>query len=147
MQRFIYSLSGMALTEKFEASSGPILTAYWDALGKVWTIGWGHTGPDVQKGTVFSYQQCVDALHNDIHWAENLVNAVVTYPINQQEFDALVDFEFNTGKLAKSTLLLDLNEGHIAEAAAQFDLWDHAQGKVVAGLLNRRIAETLLFES
>lgn len=145
MLHFKYSTKGIALTERFEAESGPVLTAYWDVLGKVYTIGWGHTGPEVIEGLVWTYAQCLDALHNDFHWAENVVNAVVTYPINQNEFDALVDFEFNTGKLPKSTLLIDLNEGKVAEAAKQFEEWKYAKGKIVAGLLRRRLAEGALF--
>ena len=38
-----YSGNGLALTEQFEACR---LTAYQDQVG-VWTIGYGHTGPDV----------------------------------------------------------------------------------------------------
>jgi lysozyme len=71
----------------------------------------------------------------------------VTYPINQNEFDALVDFSFNDGNAALdgSTLLKDVNEGNLDGAAAQFQLWDHAAGKVVAGLLRRRLAEAAEF--
>ena len=63
------------------------------------------------------------------------------------EFDALVDFAFNCGcgAFAGSTLLKLLNAGDYPGAAAQFDVWDHASGKVVAGLLRRREAETQEF--
>jgi len=47
--------------------------------------------------------------------------------------------------LTRSTLLRDLNAGDFAGAAAQFELWDHASGQVVAGLLRRRLAEEKLF--
>lgn len=43
-----------------KASEGCRLTAYWDAFGQVWTVGWGATGPDVREGTVWS-QQHADA--------------------------------------------------------------------------------------
>jgi len=42
-----------ALAKKFEGCS---LTAYWDAYGKVWSIGFGQTGVDVKEGTVWSQQ-------------------------------------------------------------------------------------------
>jgi lysozyme len=42
-------------------------------------------------------------------------------------------------------LLRDLNAGDFAAAAQQFELWDHAGGEVVAGLLRRRMAEMELF--
>ena len=76
------------------------------------------------------------------------MNAVVTVPLTQNEFDALVDFAFNCGCNAfkSSTMLTLLNQGNYADAATQFDLWDHAAGKVVTGLLRRRQAETDLFK-
>jgi lysozyme len=42
-------------------------------------------------------------------------------------------------------MLRDLNAGHVTAAADQFEVWDKAGGKVVAGLLRRRKAEERLF--
>jgi lysozyme len=69
--------------------------------------------------------------------------------MDQDEFDALVDFVFNLGTtaFAGSTLLRDLNASNLAGAAAQFQNWDHAGGRVLAGLLQRRLAEAKLFQS
>lgn len=65
----------------------------------------------------------------------------------QDEFDALVDFAFNLGigALAGSTLLKKLNAGDIEGAADEFLKWDHAGGKVLAGLTKRRQGERALF--
>ncbi|MBX7020690.1 lysozyme, partial [Providencia rettgeri] len=41
------SPDGLAILQYFESCR---LEAYWDADGKVWTIGWGDTGPDVVQG-------------------------------------------------------------------------------------------------
>ena len=89
-------------------------------------------------------------LLGDVRHASDVVNRLVTWPgLMQTEFDALVDFSFNAGcgAFAGSTLLKDLNMGKLAEAAAQFEAWDHVGGMVVAGLLRRRIAEEKLFGS
>ena len=61
----------------------------------------------------------------------------------QGEFDALTDFTFNCGRYGfdHSTLLRLVNEDDLPEAAEQFERWDKAGGKVVAGLLRRRLAE------
>jgi GH24 family phage-related lysozyme (muramidase) len=60
-----------------------------------------------------------------------------------------VSFAFNVGAhaLEESTLLILLNEGKAAEAGEQFERWNHADGKVVAGLTKRREAERELFIS
>ena len=70
-------------------------------------------------------------------------------PLTQGEFDALTDFVFNCGcgAFAGSTMLRLLNAGDYQSAAGQFDLWDHAGGQVVAGLLRRREAETRELQS
>lgn len=139
-----YSTKGLALTEEFE---GCRLTAYQDQVG-VWTIGYGHTGPDVTAGLTITSDEAQALLAKDVSSAADSVNNLVAVKLTQQEFDALVDFVFNLGAGAfrGSTMLRDLNAGDFTNAAAQFDMWDHAGGAVVAGLLRRRQAEAELFE-
>lgn len=143
-----YSLSGLHLTELFE---GLKLAAYPDpATGSLpWTISYGHTGPEVHQGLVWTKDQAEAALQRDIGFAEGNVNHWCTRSdLTQGEFDALVDFAFNCGtkNLDASTLLKDVNSGDFAAAAAEFEKWDHAGGKVMAGLLRRRQAEEAEFE-
>jgi lysozyme len=140
-----YSLSGLHLTESFESCK---LTAYQDIKG-IWTIGWGHVGPEVVPGLTWTQQQADDALMLDIQWASRVVNTLVHISLTQPEFDALTDFVFNvgSGNFATSTMLHLLNAHCLVAAAQQFDSWSHASGKVVAGLLRRREAETTLFNT
>lgn len=140
-----YSANGLSLTEQFE---GFRLTAYQDQVG-VWTIGYGHTGPDVTPGQTITVAEAQALLAQDVSSAAGCVNTVVAVKLTQQEFDALVDFVFNlgTGAFKGSTMLRDLNDGDFTSAAAQFARWDRAGGVVVAGLLRRRQAEAALFEA
>ena len=145
MANFTYSDAGLALTKKFE---GLELNAYQDQIG-VWTIGHGHTGPTVHGGLTITHDQADQLLQSDIARAVACVNRAVTAAINQNQFDALVDFAFNLGcaALLSSTLLRDVNAGNFAAAAQQFLLWDHARGVVIQGLLRRRQAESDLFQT
>ena len=140
---FTYSEDGLALTRQFE---GLRLEAYQDCAG-VWTIGYGHTGRDVAAGKKISEIEAEALLRTDAAEAVACVNRVVTVPIKQNHFDALVDFCFNAGVRAFTTshLLQCLNAGRLDEAAAQFGLWVHAGGKVVPGLAKRRAAEAAMF--
>jgi lysozyme len=142
-QRFSYSEAGLTLTREFE---GLRLEAYQDCAG-VWTIGYGHTGTDVVAGRNVSELEAEALLRGDISTAVACVNRVVTAAIQQNHFDALVDFCFNVGVQAftGSSLLRDLNQGRFEEAATQFGLWVHAGGKAVPGLAKRRAAETAMF--
>ena len=141
-QEMQYSGTGLSLTEQFEGSK---LTAYRDA-GGVWTNGYGNTH-GVVPGSTITQDQAVADLKNNIQTSVNDINRLVTVQLNQDEFDALVDFDFNLGsrQLATSTLLSLLNTGNFAGAAAEFDKWDHCGGAVLAGLLRRRQAETAEF--
>jgi len=140
-----YSDQGLALTEQFE---GLQLTAYQDPVG-VWTIGYGHTGADVQPGLTITQEQASDLLLQDVAGAVAAVNRLVTIPLTQNQFDALVDFTFNVGQgnLASSTLLRELNSGNTEGAAAQFLVWVYAKGVELPGLVTRRQAEAALFQT
>jgi lysozyme len=77
------------------------------------------------------------------------VNAMVQVDLNQNQFDALVDFAYNAGtqNLRSSTLVRLVNAEAFEAAAGQFGLWVHAAGVVLQGLVNRREAERILFTS
>jgi lysozyme len=145
MSAMTYSKTGEALTERFEGCS---LTAYQD-IGGVWTIGFGHTGDDVFDGLVWTQAQADAQLAVDTESAVNCVNAQVTVTLTQPEFDSLCDFAYNVGcgAFTSSTLLALLNQSQFVLAAREFDRWDYAGGKQVAGLLRRRQAETSEFKA
>ena len=137
-----FSDNGLAKTKEFE---GLRLTAYQD-VGGVWTIGYGHTG-SVMPGMTITQAEADDLLRKDVQWAVDCVNRAVTVPVNQNQFDALVDFTFNIGCSAfqNSTLLRRLNAKNYAEAAEEFTRWKFVKGVEVAGLLRRREADKKLF--
>ena len=143
-----YSKDGLHLTERFE---GCQLVAYPDpgSGGDPWTIGYGHTGPEVVEGLEITQDQAEQYLAQDIKQAEANVNAVVHVELTQEEFDALVDFAFNCGcrNLDSSTLMKKLNAGDYEGASHEFIKWDMAAGHHMSGLLKRREAEAAMFIS
>jgi lysozyme len=127
----------------------PVPGDYAGLSGDPWTIGYGHTGPDVHEGLAWTQEQCdAQVLLDDAHAIAD-VRRLMKVPLTQGEFDALVDFAYNCGgmNLAHSTLLRLLNQGLYDKAADQFECWDKANGQVMAGLLRRRQAEEQEFKS
>lgn len=123
--------------------------AYRDG-GGVWTVGYGHTSDEnltVTSTTVISEEEAERLLRIDLREAEDAVNAYVKVPLNQNQFDALVSFTFNVGgsAFAKSTLLKKLNAGDYDAVPKELARWNKDNGKVVAGLTNRRAAEAGLW--
>lgn len=142
------SAAGIALIKESEALR---LTAYFDSEG-VPTIGWGHTlnvvKADVGVKTITEAEAETLFLVDDLPRYEAAVNVVVKVPINQGQYDALVDFAFNLGggALANSTLLRKLNRGDTEGAAQEFARWVHGVGgDILPGLVTRRAAERALF--
>lgn len=134
------------LEEEFE---GCRLTAYPDpgSGGEPWTIGYGHTG-GVVAGQTCTLEQAKSWLIEDMQKAVTAVEGIVTVPLSDAEESALVDFVFNLGggNLSHSTLLRKLNAGDFAGAEAEFGKWNHASGRVLAGLTRRRAAEAAMFQ-
>lgn len=67
----------------------------------------------------------------------------------QGAFDALVSFAFNAGlgNLQRSTIRMKANRGDWEGAAEAFMAWTKGGGKVLPGLVKRRVAERALFLS
>ena len=143
MQNFRYSADGLALTKRYE---GLRCNAYQDS-GGVWTIGYGHTGPDVSPGKLIAELEAEALLRADLRTAIDCVNMSLKVPVEQNHFDALVDFCFNAGRgnFAHSTLLIKVNAKDFAAAADQFGLWINVNGQPNRGLQRRRTAETAMF--
>ena len=117
--------------------------AYKDTKG-IWTIGVGHTGPEVREGLVWTTTQVQDALIKDVQTAEKAINDGVYVPLTQNQFDALVSFVFNVGvgAFTRSTLLKVLNQKNYTEAAKQFDRW-----VIPKEITKRRMSEKAQFIS
>ena len=92
-----------------------------------------------------------DDAHNmlveELNEYETYVNTLVSVPLNQNQFDALVSWVYNLGggNLKASTLLKVLNSGDYEGVPAQIMRWNKAGGKVLEGLTRRRQAEADLF--
>lgn len=141
------SEQGLDLIKDYE---GCVLTAYPDPAtgGDPWTVGFGHTGPDVHPGLKITDLEADRLLEDDCLKFERGVTELVKAPrLLQHEFDALVSFAFNLGleNLKASMLLKKLNAEDYLGAANEFVKWNHANGKVMPGLTRRRQAEERLF--
>lgn len=136
------SQAGIDLIKRWE---GCRIKAYRCPAG-IWTVGYGHTGT-VKPGTSISYDKAEELLKQDLQRFEKAVKTLVTVPINQNQFDALVSFTYNVGVKAfgDSTLLSLLNQKKYLPASDQFLRWTKAGSKTLPGLVLRRSEERDLF--
>lgn len=113
----------------------------------LWTIGWGSTGPYITKGTVWTRLRAEAALRDEVNEKAAEIEAYLTNKnLNDNQFGALVSLAYNVGTAGIHGILTLVNEGKLAQAGAAFPEYDHSDGVVIQGLLNRRLDEQELFE-
>ena len=141
------SLRARTFVEGFEKLR---LRAYLPTSHDVPTIGWGHTGPEVHLGLVWTLAQAKAAFDADAaKFANGLNKQLYRIPTTQGQFDALFSLAYNIGlaNLRTSSLLRLHKAGKYAAAADEFLKWDHQAGQVLPGLLRRSKAERAIYLS
>ena len=138
------SQEGLALIKRFE---GCRLEAY-KCSANVLTIGYGHTG-GVKETDTITQEEADELLEKDVLKFEEYVEDNVIVELDQSQFDALVAWTFNLGpgNLRESTMLKKLNNADYESVPFEMRRWNKAGGKTLDGLIRRRNAEALLFQS
>lgn len=135
---------GIDLIKRFEGFSP---TVYFCPAGYP-TIGYGHV---VKKGENFSdgvtQGEAEELLRLDAQIAERAVLRLITVPLTDGQFDALVSFTYNlgSGALQRSTLRRVINRQNHHNVPAQLMRWVWAGGRKLRGLVRRREAESVSY--
>lgn len=137
---------GLGLIKRFEGFS-PVI--YPDAAGLP-TIGYGHLlrpGEAEMFRNGISKEAGVALLIKDVEASEQAVLRLITVPLTDGQFNALVSFTFNlgSGALQRSTLRRKVNREEHAYVPAEFMKWVWAGGRKLEGLIRRREAEAQLY--
>jgi len=132
------------------------LEAYPDpATGKdPWTIGFGHTGPEVKPGLIITKEQAQQWLKEDMeHSAYSICRLLPKTKLSDNQFSALCSLVFNigVGNFRSSSVFKHLSMGRYKQASDSILLWDKAKNSkgekvALAGLTRRRKAEKELFD-
>lgn len=154
----VLSQAGIELIHSFEGCAkrrgDGMFEAYPDPGSRnqrPWTIGWGSTGKGldgtpIEKGTVWTRQQCDEHFNNRIKRYVAEVNRELDgAPTTQNQFDALVSFHYNTGKIATATLTKKHRARDYPGAEAEFAKWVFNDRKPMPGLIRRRQVEADLY--
>jgi len=124
--------------------------AYQDA-GGVWTVGYGHTGPEVHAGTVITDKQALKFLEADLIVAASRLAAVVKREVidalTENQYAALLSFVFNLGADPTWTIWKRLNARAFDEVPVQMSRFVYVGKVKVKGLVNRRAAEVALWST
>lgn len=118
--------------------------AYKDPPG-IHTICFGHA-ENVKVGQVANDDECVVYLKKDLDNANATLNRDVKVQLSDKTRAAFIDLIYNlgTGTFERSSLPKMLNQGRIKDACNKLPQFDHSDGKVLKGLVKRRLAEQKL---
>lgn len=137
---------GIALIREYEKLR---LVAYKPTPDDVWTCGYGST-KGVTQDTVWTEEEAEEHFREDIANVERCINRRIQgIIITQNQYDAICSWVFNVGCGAfnNSTLLVRILDGDDDGAANEFARWNKQNGRVLAGLTNRRAKEAELFRT
>lgn len=132
--------AGLDLLKRFESCR---LNAYQDQ-GGIWTIGYGHTAPEVCEGMVYTQLQADQQLKKDLEKFYHL-DDYLTEQVSDNQYSALICLAYNIGlralKLSKVLQLVNMEDSPDKE----WMQWNHVKGIVSKGLTVRRKAELELY--
>ncbi|MCB2107502.1 MAG: lysozyme [Rhodobacteraceae bacterium] len=137
-------LAAVGLIKSFE---GCRLSPYHDCVGFP-TIGWGsllsrQRYAELSKWPAISQQEADDILVMDIQRVCRSLARLISVPLTDGQYSALIDFVFNlgAGQFEISTLRKVINRGDYEDAPKQMMRWVYAGGRKLAGLVRRRDCE------
>jgi len=115
-----------------------------------WVVGYSHVRVGA-PGEPVTQNEAAGLLALDVAPVERVVNALVSQPLTQSQFDALVSFAFSVGldAFAESQVLRRVNSADYVAAACAMDAWRKSEVngelETVDALVRRRAAEKALF--
>jgi len=118
---------------------GKVNAVYKDPVG-ILTSCYGHTGKELKMGQVFTDEECLQQLSEDLKKAKAGVDRQITVPLTPYQEAALISFVYNAGEgnLSKSTLRAKFNSKDYHGGCRELTRWVYAKGIKLKGLENRR---------
>ncbi|WP_051398251.1 lysozyme [Runella limosa] len=143
-----YTASTLTLIRGFEGFEAK---AYPD--GGAYSIGYGsqtwEDGTPVKAGQTITKERAEKLLTHHVARFATTVNAYITVPLTQGQFDALTSFTYNVGggALFSSTLRkkVNANPNDFTAIATEFRKWVFSKGVKLNALIARREAEILVY--
>jgi GH24 family phage-related lysozyme (muramidase) len=137
----VMGTEGLKLLKSYETCS---LKAYINSGEKNYTIGWGHSSSDIKKGQTITQAQADAYLKEDLKSFEKIVTNNIKLTLNQNQFDALVDYAYNRG--SKGLKQLANNSKTISDLSKNILVYWGTNESAKAGIMKRRKAEKALFD-
>lgn len=125
--------------------TGLVLQARQDPAG-LWFIGFSHYG-DVHEGMTITQAEAEVKLEHEIDRLEKQLAGMLSIPVSQGQWDALVllVFDYGLARIRSSMLVRLVNAGDFGRAAEEFSKWVQVSGRPNIQMVKRREVERHLF--
>ena len=135
---------GIGLIKRFEGFSPKLYLC----PANYWTLGYGHEvlpGEKIQEP--ISKEEALTLLQKDVIVAELSVCRLISVPLEEWQYAALVAWTYNLGgrRLQISTMRKRVNEANHPAVPFEMLKWVYAGSKKLSGLIRRRSAEATLY--
>lgn len=125
---------------------------YEDPIG-IPTIGYGSIWDKEGNRLTMEHRPITEPeaeylLVRELRHVEKAVTNLIYAPLTSNQFSAIGSLTYNIGssRLKSSTLRAKINRQDYDGASAEFPKWRRAGGRILKGLVRRRIAEQALYE-
>jgi len=124
--------------KRWECNGSPVLVAYWDH--QQWSIGYGTKS---KKGETITRAEADRRFRDTLDEYGSALDKKLDRPLSENQYCALLSATYNLGKNGCNPVIKLANQGDFVAAANLLKTYNHASGKVHAGLTARRQAEAL----
>jgi len=138
----------MTLMNYIKQEEGCRLKAYQDTRG-IWTIGYGHTGPNVHPGMAVTQDEAEDLLEHDLLMAQWGVEKAFPWVegLDPVRKDAVVDICFNMGAhrfmgFHRAIAAMVQHDWQGAVKELRDSLWQHQVGRRADSIEARLLSGT-----
>lgn len=155
------ALQKRGLWQKYLRMEAEVPASLKGLSGAPWTIGYGITGPNIGPDTVWTPAQVETSVRVEARKRiDEVARRATPGSLTTGRLAALASILYNIGPGAAgvkdglfqlksqpraSSLWINHQDGNYEAAAAQFDAWKKAGGKVMAGLVTRRNREEAVY--
>jgi len=138
------SQSGIESLKILETGVKYLKTWVKDADG--YSIGYGHFKLPGDNFDNITQAFAEELLKKDVEIAENKIKKAIKVELNQNQFDALVIFAYNTGRTSSDLYTMINNKSDIESIVRWWNShYIKSQGVILPGLIKRRAFESTLF--
>lgn len=111
------------------------------------TIGYGHVILPHERLNKINEKEAERLLEIDLQKAKAAVNRNIKVALNTHQYEALLSFTFNVGgaALQRSSLRQKINREEHEQVMGELLRWVYAGGRVMRGLVARRMEEGRLY--